>query len=212
MKTITCTLAAAIAIAAAGCSEGGGSQSDDQGGSSSVPSPFEDTSTDTGTDTAPPAPEGEPAPQEPSRVLAGRDGQIDGQAVRLDIIDLRRSGATAALTFQLSMPDAMDDSSGSGLGAQVGQTFDDGVATGESPDALSTLDGVSLIDTKNAKRHLAGRDASGLCVCDANLNGVFVEAAAPVALSATFAAPPPDVQQMDVVIPRFGTFKDVPLQ
>ena len=207
MKTITCTLVAAIAIAAAGCSEGGGSQSDDQGGSSSAPSPFEDTSTDTGTDTAPPAPEGEPAPQEPSRVLAGRDSQIDDDAVRLDIIDLRRSGATAALTFQLSMPDAMDDSSA----AQVAQTFDDGVLGGEGQDS-STLDGVSLIDTKNAKRHLVGRDASGVCVCDGNLGSVFVEASAPVALSATFAAPPPDVQQMDVVIPRFGTLKDVPVQ
>jgi hypothetical protein len=31
-------------------------------------------------------------------------------------------------------------------------------------------------------------------------------------LSATFAAPPPDVAAVDVEIPRYGTFKDVPLQ
>lgn len=30
-------------------------------------------------------------------------------------------------------------------------------------------------------------------------------------LSATFAAPPPDVRAMDVVVPKFATFKDVPV-
>ena len=75
-----------------------------------------------------------------------------------------------------------------------------------------TVDGVSLIDANNRKRHLVGRDAGGACVCDNGLSGTFVESGSPVVLSATFGAPPPDVQVMDVVIPKFGTFKDVALQ
>lgn len=75
----------------------------------------------------------------------------------------------------------------------------------------SRLDGVSLVDAKNRKRYLVARDSKGDCVCDAGLGSKFVEGGAPLTLSATFGAPPEDVEALDVVIPSFGTFKDVPL-
>jgi len=142
--------------------------------------------------------------------LASREGQIDGDAVRLDITELRRSGSTTALTFELTVdePRAGEEEPS----AQVAQTFDDGLSEtdGKGQDYAS-LDGVSLVDARNRKRHLVARDSEGVCVCDEDLSGTFVKPGGPVVLSATFGAPPADVDAVDVVIPNFGTFKDVPI-
>lgn len=143
--------------------------------------------------------------------LAARDGQIDGVAVRLEITELRRSGATTALTFELSVDEPRAGETTDN--AQVAGTFDDGLSEvdgGKGQDSR-TIDGVSLIDATNGKRYLVARDSEGVCVCDGDMSSTFVEPAGPVSLSATFGAPPPDVEAVDVVIPKFGTFKDVPL-
>jgi len=129
--------------------------------------------------------------------------------VRLEIVSLQRSGATAALTIRLAVP----SSYGGSDSAQIADTFDDGVSESDRDpgQAYDTVDGISLIDSTNRKRHLVARDARGTCVCDENLSSTFVEQGSPMLLSATFAAPPPDVDVIDVVIPKFGTFKDVPV-
>ncbi len=98
----------------------------------------------------------------------------------------------------------------------MADTLDDGIidklANTENPTAgANTLDGISLIDSKNRKRYLVGRDSNGACACDRDLGTAFVNADSPVALSATFGAPPPDVTSMDILVPQFGTFKDAPL-
>jgi hypothetical protein len=146
------------------------------------------------------------APEQP---IAERDGSIDQHSVKLQIVELKRSGQTSELTIRLVATGDTD-------GAQVAQTFDDGISqnlksTGDPPPETGTLDGISLIDSQNRKRYLAGRDEDGSCACDKDLSNAFVAADAPLVLSATFAAPPADVKAMDVVVPRFGTFKDVPL-
>ncbi len=74
-----------------------------------------------------------------------------------------------------------------------------------------TLDDIYLVDGANRKKYLVGRDAQNLCTCDTDLGRGFISAGAPLTLSATFGAPPPDVRAVDVFVPRFGTFKDVPL-
>jgi hypothetical protein len=145
----------------------------------------------------------------PEKAIASRDGSMDNKPVKLEITELKRSGATTALTFRLTATKS-DDS------AQVAQTFDDGIdqKIKNSPNQFaggSTLDGISLIDSKNRKRYLVGRDETGACVCDGDLSTAFANSDAPVLLSATYAAPPPDVRAVDVVIPHFGTFKDVPI-
>jgi len=157
----------------------------------------EESSTETKTD-----------PEEP---LASRQSSLDGEPVVLEVVQLERSGDTTALTFRLMVEAGAGDPES--IGAQVSQTFDDGVgevAQGSGGDT-STLDGVSLIDSENRRRYLVARDSEGVCVCDGNLSGAFVEAGAPLLMSATFGAPPEDVSTVDLVIPQFGSFKDVPL-
>ncbi len=151
------------------------------------------------------------APEPTGRVLATRDGQIDELPVRLEIVSLQRSGATAALNLRLAIPSSYGGSETAS--AQIVSTFDDGVSESDRDpgQAFDTIDGISLVDVTNRKRHLVARDARGTCVCDENLSSTFVEQGSPLLLSATFAAPPPDVDVMDVVIPKYGTFKDVPV-
>jgi hypothetical protein len=146
----------------------------------------------------------------PDEAIASRDGSISGNAVKLELLQLKRSGETSALTIRLS-----------GLGSsevQVGEALDDGVEqkvegsdVSDSPVGITSMDGITLIDTQNRKRYLVGRDSKGICACDNGLGGNFVSADAPVVLSATYAAPPDDVDAMDVLVPGFGTFKDVPI-
>ncbi len=149
----------------------------------------------------------------PAGALATREGQIDDDPVRLDIVELKRSGQTAALNLRLAIVE--EGGSDSTVSAQVASTFDDGIFQrirgGTSIAGGGSLDGISLVDNRNGKRYLVGRDDRGACVCDANLSSAFVKPGAPLLLSATFGAPPADVDAVDVVIPRFGTFKDVPI-
>ena len=153
----------------------------------------------------------EDTPPEDSGAVASRDGQIDGEAVRLEITELVRSGSTTALTFELSVSETRAGETEAD--AQISDIFDDGLGEidgGKGQDSF-TVDGVSLVDATNSKRYLVARDSEGVCVCDGDLGGTFVESSGPSALSATFGAPPADVESVDVVIPNFGTFKNVPL-
>jgi hypothetical protein len=198
-------LFAALAVMiAAGCSEDD-EKSSDAAKTESVP-------TATGPPETVTTPEG--AREEvPAAALAGSQGQIDDDPVRLDIVELKRSGQTTALTLRLTI--VGEGGSDSAISAQVASTFDDGifqsVRGGTSTSGGGSMDGISLIDSRNGKRYLVARDERGECVCDTDLGSAFVEPQSPLLLSATFGAPPSDVDAVDVVIPRFGTFKDVPL-
>lgn len=138
-------------------------------------------------------------------MVASRDGQIDGEAIRLEITELARSGGTSAITIRLVSKGGPDAGS-----AQISDTLDDGISN-DSGNTYDTVDGISLIDAANRKRYLVARDSGGQCVCDNELSGTFVKPGAPTVLPATFAAPPANVKAVDVVIPKFGTFKNVPL-
>lgn len=165
-----------------------------------------------GTTTAPASTTGARAPaSKTGPALASRDGLVDKQPVTLQIAELKRSGSTTALTFRLQ------EGPGADATAQVAETFDDGLfekQTGNGATSISggsSLDGVFLIDAKNRKKYLVGRDSTGACACESNLSTAFVGKSAPLLLSATFGAPPADVRAVDVFVPHFGTFKDVPL-
>lgn len=165
-----------------------------------------------GTTTAPASTTGAGAPaSKTGPALASRDGLVDKQPVTLQIAELKRSGSTTALTLRLQ------EGPGAGTTAQVAGTFDDGLfekQTGNGATSISggsSLDGVFLIDAKNRKKYLVGRDPTGACACESNLSTAFVGKSAPLLLSATFGVPPPDVRAVDVFVPHFGTFKDVPL-
>ena len=98
-------LIVAVAVASAGCgggedrdgdrpAEGSGSDEALEGAGESQPAAgaLDDT-----------APDPSSQEDEAGDALASREGQIDGDAVRLDITELRRSGSTTALTFELTV-------------------------------------------------------------------------------------------------------------
>ena len=145
----------------------------------------------------------------PEEAIASRDGAISGTPVKLELLQLKRGGETSVLTFRIATV--------GGDEVQIGEIFDDGAnqeiegaANADSPVNTTSMDGITLVDTQNRKRYLVGRDSKNACACESDLGAVFLSSD-PVILSATYAAPPEDVSEMDVLVPRFGTFKDVPV-
>lgn len=196
-KTTGALVLAAAALGAAGCAggdDGGGSEQAQEGaGTSKVAEPAaEETTTSQG--------DAEPAPEE---VLATREGKIDDLPVKLEITELTRSGDTVILGLSVAVTEGNSDENG----ADIFTAFDDGNLS----DATATMDGITLIDSTNAKRYLVARDSDGACVCDDNLGSEFVVEDPPTRLSATYGAPPEDVDALDVEIPRFGVIRDVPI-
>jgi hypothetical protein len=195
---------AALASAASGCGGAGETAADEVRTTTTATAPESPTTVETvpGATT----PSGETI-QDTDTVIAAREGAIRGERVRLEIAELERSGGTVALTFRLKLI-LGPERGAENKSAWISGIFDDGVS---QADDYATLDGISLIDTKNRKRYLVARDSAGVCVCDGNLGSATLRGEAPFIFSATFGAPPQDVAAVDVVIPRFGTFKDVPI-
>jgi hypothetical protein len=89
---------------------------------------------------------------------------------------------------------------------QIGGYFGDGATTGDAPD---TVDGVYVVDPVNARRHLPGRNPDGQCLCSGALSAVSVRPGDGAVLVATFAAPGPDVDVVNVYVPQAGEFAAV---
>lgn len=214
MQFTTSPARLAVAVLAlvvlAGCS---GSEADgsDAGGSddASAPTASEEPSQ---TPAAGSAQTAEPAEL---TVAASREAGINASAdsalpVRADLSPLRRDGELVVLNVTLTNL-GQDD-------WQISSDLDDGTTNGlqgsaqEQDPARYSVDGITLIDGANAKRHLVARDERGHCVCSTALSGVFLAPEGAVVLSATYAAPPDDVAAMDVEVPLFGTFTGVPVQ
>jgi len=187
--------AAALAAAAAGwagCAAGETKTVTVSGSQTTRPPAGQAASSTTATAPGPPA------------VLASRRALLNEVPARLQITELSRSGRIVALTVTITNLSRGDDS------LYVQEELGDGVS--EDGNEGEAFDGPSLVDTKNARRYLIARDASGACVCDSNLGlATEAEAGQSLSLSATFGAPPEDVGAVNVHIPRFGTFRDVPI-
>jgi hypothetical protein len=143
----------------------------------------------------------------PDRVIASRSGEIDGDDVQLEITHLERSGQTVSLSFRLTAESIYSPN--------LGKTFDDGeiqpINSSGSEENGNSVDGVYLLDRAHAQKYLVARDPNGRCICDVGIGEIAVGQQHPVTLSATYGAPPPNVTAVDVVVPRFGTFANVPL-
>jgi hypothetical protein len=146
--------------------------------------------------------------------VATREGSSGKAKLRLDLYAVKRQGRVVLLNVAVTNTDPPG-----GDHFQVGQVFDDGVdnkgPNGETIEGLpnsDTVDGISLVDGKNAKRYLVARDSRGLCLCTGNASSIFVEAGQTTLLSAVFASPPPDVTSMSVQIPLFGVIDNVPVK
>ena len=137
--------------------------------------------------------------------MATRTSANDGKKMTLTLYPLQRDGRTSHLNFTLTSPGSKADR------IQIAQLLSDKNYSSIDSTAFAA-DGLQLIDGKNAKLYLVASDGKGQCLCARGLEGVFLQGSAPVLFSATFAAPPADVMQVDVRIPSFGTVKSVPVQ
>jgi hypothetical protein len=72
-----------------------------------------------------------------------------------------------------------------------------------------SVGGTYLVDPVERKKYLVYRDSDRECVCTELLSELPV--GQPVAMFASFPAPPPTTESMTVVIPNFPPFKDVPV-
>jgi hypothetical protein len=132
-------------------------------------------------------------------VLASREGTFDHSEFRVDVVEFARNGGFVNLTFTATATKA-----GSPLGWQVNNAF----SAVPKPDP--NVDGVFLIDVRNARKHLVALDSAGGCVCS-GVQKLFLAVGESATLSATYAAPPADATAMDVHIPNAGTLANVPL-
>jgi hypothetical protein len=129
-----------------------------------------------------------------------------GIPLRIEVNELERRGDLVVLN--LTVINLLTDDSDS---FQVSDFFDDRDRTEDADAQKFSLDGVTLVDSANSKRHLVARDSEGACLCSSGLSASFVGAGERLGLTATFGAPPSGVSEMDVVVPGAGTFTAVPL-
>ena len=155
-----------------------------------------------------PAPKPKPKPTAyvPDRIIASRTATIDDADLELAIMHLDRSGATVSLGLKLSGAHTYY--------SRVDRIFDDGqvqpIRNSDSRENRFSVDGIYLLDRVHGRKYLVARDPDGHCICDAGLAGAKLSEGS-MDFGATYGAPPPDVTAVDVVVPRFGTFANVPL-
>jgi hypothetical protein len=196
-RRITGALGFALAVGLGACGAGGGTRTVTVG---LTPTPAPATATPAGgAAPASPTPAGD--------ALVEAEGSIDGGRARFVITELRRSGPTVLLNARVELAPAARSGS-----LQVNTTFGDDrrqrLETG-GHEPLDTFDGIALIDPAGRKKYLVARDSTGRCVCSGELGAAFISRGAPVELQATLTAPPPEVKQVDVFVPRFETFRGV---
>lgn len=199
--TAAAGVAVLLALAAAGCGGGG-----DDPATTAAASGSEGA----GQSTTPATVTNVPAAADATKPLDTRDGNIADEAVTVELLSLKRSGPTLVLSLRLRPTVPGRESRAQIASALSNEVFEKDPTTDDTIDS-DNLDGITLVDTKNRKRHLVARDARNGCVCTTGLSSTFVTDAAPSNLSATFGAPPADVRALDVTIPRFGTFTGVPV-
>lgn len=137
--------------------------------------------------------------------IASRTSSSSGNQLRMDVYPLEITGSMTVLHFAMTL--VKDDQ---GDGYDPNTMFSDGNSEAIASDGF-TVDGVQLIDTANAKVYLPASDGSGTCICSQELGNVSMEQDETVVFSAMFAAPPEDVDTVNVSIPEFGTFVDAPI-
>ncbi|WP_433252511.1 hypothetical protein ACQPYK_07955 [Streptosporangium sp. CA-135522] len=139
------------------------------------------------------------APPQQGKVIATRGVKAGGAELTVDVTGLRRQGRLITLSWTVTNTGDTTWNMSSNLG--------------DTPAYLGlTVAGVSLVDPANAKRYRVARTGTGgatKCVCSEY--DVNTEPGEVLPLYATYAAPPPDVQKINVEFPVLGVFTDVPI-
>ncbi|GAA3754907.1 hypothetical protein HDA32_004263 [Spinactinospora alkalitolerans] len=142
----------------------------------------------------------DPGEAEPRETLASQDFRDDGSDLHIAVHELARRGETVELTFSVTNTgDTEWDHGGFFSGGNV------------LSDDKNTVASVELIDARTGRLHLVARDADGACVCSTPGYGFTLGGGDSLLLSATYGAPPEEIETMGVRIPGAGTFNDVPL-
>src|SRR5437764_1950709 len=165
------TAAAVLMLVVAGaCSSGGGKPKQGAGNAGAA-------QVSTGAQTGGTTSLGDP--------VATREGSSGKAKIRLDVYALKRESRVVLLNVAIT-----NTGPAGGDHFQIGQALDDGVdnkgPNGEDAHFknLDTVDGVTLVDGKNAKRYLVARDSRGACLCTNNGSAIFIEAGQTSLLSA----------------------------
>ncbi len=138
----------------------------------------------------------DPGEEEARETLASQDVNTLGTDLHIAVHELARGDETAELTFSVT-----------NIGDEASDLFHGWLGSGGDSDVSA----VKLVDPTNGKVHLVARDANDACVCSSYIGSESFETEESVLYSATFGAPPEDVETMNVQIPTAGTFNDVEL-
>jgi hypothetical protein len=142
----------------------------------------------------------EPGASEPSgqgglQVLDFRDTTDGSVPVRVELNDVRVRGQIMWVTITAR------NLATEGNSWQVNGFFG-------RPNSLSAS-GLYLVDSVQAKRYLPGENPDGDCVCTDGLSGAFADPGQGVVINAAFAAPPPEVTELDLFVPNVQPFMGV---
>ncbi|MFY7068521.1 hypothetical protein ACOQFV_21900 [Nocardiopsis changdeensis] len=80
-----------------------------------------------------------------------------------------------------------------------------------SEQEVTDMAAFELVDAENGRVHRVATDSEGRCVCSRLEPSLELWPEDSLTLSATFAAPPKDVHEMDVRVPGMPTFTGVPV-
>ena len=197
---LSSALATALALAACSPSGEGGSEASPVASSATSSSASEDASSATQQAAGPT----EVVAADELGDLGTRESGKEGITVTLNSVVANEG----TMTVNFSMHN--DQESGN---IQVKDRFNNGIRDSDSSKGSAdtfSADGVYVI-TPEKKRYLVGRDADGICACSGNLSNTFVNEGSSTTFSAVFAAPPVDVNTVDVHIPTVGAFTNVEL-
>jgi hypothetical protein len=178
------SLSIALSIGLPGCDS-------QEAPSPSDAAPAESASPTQAAPASAPASSAAPVAAEPA-ALASAEGEIPG--LRAEVQELKR---TAGDTLTLKLAFVNDGQQEMAL---------DQFGAGQE---VYSLAGVNLVDIVGKKKYFVASDSEGKCLCSRDLGRLAPGARA--SLWAKFPAPPPDVQQIGVVVPRFAPLEDVPI-
>ncbi|NUR87541.1 MAG: hypothetical protein HOY71_25960 [Nonomuraea sp.] len=135
---------------------------------------------------------------QPDQAVATRTVKVTNGTAKVDITLLKRQGKVVSLNFTVTAVEGKVE-----MHAKMG--------TGGGTDL--TLSKVSLIDPVNGKRYRVARNGTdpNAEYLSSSTQGVWPEDGQSATLYAMFGAPPPDVTKVNIEMPLFGTFTDVPL-
>lgn len=197
-----------VLFAVTGCGLGLGPPADSSATESAPSDPAAPTDATTPSATEPPPATGSSGSGPPAGTNADDLGSVVATKTTAD------SGATVTMRLYSVVRDGNLAHVRLTLGADERYQVS-GLLSDRNPEAgdadNDAADGIAMVDPGRSKMYLAASDGQGRCLCSRALFATLVETDAPRLITATFAAPPPEVTSIEVHMPAFGVFAGVPV-